>query len=580
MSSSQVLRASSEDSLKAALGACRTHLAYAGGFSAFINLLYIAPTIYMLQVYDRVVPSHGVTSLIFLTLLLLVSLATLSLVDVSRSRLLVRASARLEATLARPILQSSLRRGSGGGGARSMREFDKLRQTVTGAGVLALFDAPWTVVYIALCFLIHPALGMMALIGSGALIALTLMNERATRPRLEKANEAASWSYVSQGQSAAASELIRAMGMREAMVSRHQQERVVLTNLQSEASFAAGRYIGLTKFIRLSLQSLALGVAAYLALNQQISAGAIFAASLLIARALSPIEQVLGSWRSIEETLGAYAYLKAQLGEWGPDQPRTRLPPPSGRLDVEGVTVCAASRDLPVLQDASFSVAAGEVVGLVGPSGAGKTTLVRALVGAADLSEGRVRLDGADINDWDCDRLGRHIGYLPQDVGLFQGTVKQNICRFRDGLGEDADEIDAKVIAAAQSCGAHEMILGLPSGYDTRLDWGGRGVSLGQAQKIALARALFDRPSLVALDEPNAHLDADGEAALLKALFDLKARGASVIVVAHKTSLLEVMDKLVVVIGGRVVEQGPRNDVLLKLNQPPPQPTERQRVVA
>jgi ATP-binding cassette subfamily C protein len=575
-----VTRQSTQHPLKAAISACRRHLSYAGGFSALINLLYIAPTIYMLQVYDRVIPSHGVTTLVFLSLLLLASYATLALLELSRSRLLVRASARLEKELARPILFSGLQRGPAGQSGRPMREFDKLRQTLTGAGVLAMFDAPWTVVYIALCFLLHPLLGVIALVGSGALIGLTLANERAVRPRLERANEAAAWSYASQAQSAAASDLVRAMGMREAIVRRHQQERIAVTRLQSEASFAAGGYLGVTKFIRLSLQSLGLGVAAYLVLQQQISAGAIFAASLLITRALSPIEQILGSWRALEGAREAYVYLKAQLADAAVDAPRTRLPVPVGRLDVEGATVLNPTRESPLLMNASFTLMPGEVVGLVGPSGAGKTTLLRALVGALPLNHGRVRLDGADVKDWDPDRLGQHIGYLPQDVGLFQGTVKQNICRFRDSLGEDPEQIDAKAITAAKACGAHEMILGLPSGYDTPLDWGGRGVSLGQAQKIALARAIYDQPVLVVLDEPNAHLDAEGEVALVKALFDLKVRGATVIVAAHKTSLLEVMDKLIVVVGGRVVEHGRRNDVLQRLQQTPSQSSEPKRAVA
>jgi ATP-binding cassette subfamily C protein len=556
-------------SLRAAIGACRRHLAYAGGFSAVINLLYIAPTIYMLQVYDRVVPTRGVTTLAFLTLLLLATLGTLSLLEMMRSRILVRASSRLEKTVARPILAATVSRQLGGKAPQAMRDFDTFRQTVTGPGILALFDAPWTLVYVALCFLLHPLIGIMAVVGSAALIALTVLTERTVRPRLEAANKAAGWFYTSQSQSAQASDVVRALGMQEAVVRRHEKERLSVTALQAQASFTAGGFVGATKFIRLSLQSLALGAAAYLAVGQQISAGAIFAASLLIARALSPIEQALASWRSLAEAHNAYGNLQSLLDECGAEPPRTQLPAPAGRLAVEGLTVSGRSKELPILQNVSLTLSPGQVLGLVGPSGGGKTTLVRALVGAQAPSQGQVRLDGADIGDWDPDRLGRHIGYMPQEISLLQGSVKQNICRFRDLLGEEeAGAIDAKAVAAAQAAGAHDMILKLPAGYDTVLDWGGRGLSLGQAQRIALARALYDDPQFIALDEPNAHLDGEGEAMLLQALQDAKARGAAVVLVAHRSSMLEVMDELLVLAGGRVAHHGPRDEILRKLSPP------------
>jgi ATP-binding cassette subfamily C protein len=551
------------------LAACRDHLVYAGGLSALINLLYLAPTLYMLQVYDRVVPTRGGATLLFLTFLLLASLATLALLEMMRSRLLVRASARLERTFASAILTQMLSHRSAANPPQAMREFDILRQTMSGAGVLALFDAPWTVVYIALCFLIHPLLGALAIVGSASLIALTVATERATRSRVDAANTAASWFYTSQAQSLAAADVVGALGMADAMVSRHAQERSTITRLQAEASLAAGKFLSLTKFLRLALQSLALGLAAYLAIGQAISAGAIFAASLLIARALMPIEQVLGSWKSLAEAHHAYGSLKALMSGRAAASPRTLLPPPSGRVSVDQVTVLAGAGQRPLLLGVNMAVEPGEVLGLVGASGAGKTTLMRTIVGALAPSQGQVRLDGADIADWDPNRLGRHVGYLPQDVSLFQGTVKQNICRFRDCLGEDPGHIDAMAVAAAKACGAHEMILRLAQGYDTVLGWGGQGVSLGQAQKIAIARALFGEPSLVALDEPNAHLDEEGEAMLLAALAQLKARGASVIVVAHRASLLEAMTDLLVLAQGRVVQRGPRDAVLGRLRAPP-----------
>lgn len=568
---SKATMADASNPMRAALEACRAHLVRAGAFSAVINLLYIAPTIYMLQVYDRVLPTRGVGTLAFLTFLLLASLATLSLLDLVRSRLLVRASARLERTLSGRLLSASLERGVASRLSQPMREFDALRQTVTGAGVLALFDAPWTVVYIALCFLLHPLLGLMAVVGSGALVALTLATERATRGKLGTANEAAAFSYVAQAQTAALADTVRALGMREAVVQRHQRERAAMIGLQAQASFAAGRYMSLTKFLRLSLQSLGLGLAAYLAIGQSISAGAIFAASLLLSRALSPIEQVLGSWRQLEEARNAYVRLSALLAGQEADVEKTRLPAPAGRVQVEEVTVGGAAPDRPILSNVSFTLAPGEVLGVVGMSGAGKSTLIRALVGAVKAERGVVRFDGASIEDWDGDLLGRHIGYMPQEIGLLQGTVKQNISRFQSG-----EDIDGQVIAAAQACGAHEMILRLAKGYDTVLDWGGRGVSHGQGQRIALARALYGEPAIVALDEPNAHLDADGEQTLLNAIHALKARGAAVVIVAHRASMLDAMDRLLVLADGRVTQVGRRDDVLKALQGAPPPPARLQ----
>jgi len=559
----------SEPPLKRPLAACRQHLVYAASVSAAINLLYLAPTLYMLQVYDRVVPTRGLETLGFLTFLLLVSLTALSLLEFMRTRLMVRASVRLERRLAGPILAQILARSGDAAVSQAMREFDILRQAVTGAGMMALFDAPWILVYIALCFLLNPLVGAVAVVGAVALTVLTIAAERATRPRLDAANQAASLAYASQAQSGTASEVLRAMGMGPAIVERHRSERSEVTRMQAQASFAAGGYLGVTRFIRMSLQSLALGLAALLAVEGQISAGAIFAASLLVVRALGPIEQILASWKSLVEAHYAYNSLK-KLGEDGETEtPRTLLPAPLGNVTAEQVTILGPKGRRPLLHGVDLVMRPGEVVGLVGPSGAGKTTLLRALVGAATPNHGQVRIDGADIADWPHERLGRHIGYLPQDLGLLQGTVKQNICRFRDQLGESPETLDALAVAAAQACGAHDMILRLPQGYDTQIGFGGQGVSLGQAQRIALARALFGEPAFIALDEPNAHLDAEGEAMLIRALLQARERGASVIVVAHRNGLLEAIDELLVINEGRLVQRGPRDEVLQRLSGPP-----------
>lgn len=559
--------------LKAAVASCRRHFAYAAGFSAIINLLYIAPTLYMLQVYDRVVPTHGAVTLIFLTILLLATLATLALLEVVRSRLLVRASLRLDRELSVQILTIALNRRLGARAPQVMRDFDTFRQAVTGTGILALFDAPWMVVYVALCFVLHPVLGFIAMGGAGCLAALSLATERATRPRLDEASNAAAASYASLSEASQAGDIIHTLGMREAVIRRNLAERSNMTGLQGQASLSAGRLMGLTKFIRLALQSLSLGVAAWLAVGQQIAPGAIFAASLLMARALAPLELALGSWRQLVEARNAFQHLCDVLGgAVTTAAPKTVLPAPAGRLDVEQLTVVGSHPDRPILQGVSFGVAPGEVLGLVGPSGAGKTTLVRSLVGAVSPAQGHVRIDNASLPDWDAERLGRHIGYLPQELGLLRGTVKQNICRFSDVTSGSQVEIDEKAVAAAQACGAHEMILRLPAGYDTPIEWGGSGLSLGQAQRVALARALYDDPSLVVLDEPNAHLDGEGELKLLQALDQVKRRGAAVVLVAHRATLLPVIDSLLVLKDGRVTHHGARDDVLAQINRQQQEP--------
>lgn len=551
--------------LRTALGAARVHFGFAAVFSAVINLLYVAPTIYMLQVYDRVIPSRGVSTLLFLSVLLVGSLGTLSVLELLRTRLLVRASARLNRELAGSILATNLSRG---GAPMAMRDFDTLRQAITGPGVVALFDAPWTLVYVGLCFVLHPILGAMAFAGCATLALLSLATERAIVEPIARASIEAAGSYASQSRAAPLVDLICSLGMRPAIMTGQLAERAGAVRLQAQASFTAARYQSATRFVRLSLQSLGLGTAAWLAVEQQLSAGAIFAASLLMSRALAPLEMVLGSWRSLTEARNAYGRLEGKLVS-APDAALTQLPPPTGQLTVEQVWVAGPIADRPLLGGVSFDVRPGEVLGVVGPSGAGKSTLGRALVGALRPERGHVRLDHASLSDWDQDRLGQYIGYLPQELGLLQGTVKQNICRFANLLPGDAELIDAKVVAAARACGAHEMILRLKAGYDTLLDWGGVGLSLGQAQRIALARALYGDPHLVVLDEPNAHLDGEGEACLLQALSALKARGAAVVLVAHRATMLAVMDSLLVLNDGRVTRHGPKDEVLSQLNGAP-----------
>lgn len=560
-------KSSAPSPLLAAFEACRRHLVFAGIFSALLNVLYLAPTLYMLQVYDRVVPTRGRTTLLFLTLVLLLSLATLALLDLARSRILVRAGVSLERSLAAAVLDAGFSRSGAGRDvlmSRATRDFDVMRQVLTGPGMLALFDAPWSPIYIVVSLLIHPVLGLVSLVGAAVLFALTWLNEMATRAPLRRANEASNLSYLSQQYSTAAAELIRTLGMRRTMVNRHLRERQVAASLQLKASFAASGLNAGSRFMRLTFQSLALGVGAFLAIEQQISAGAIFAASLLVGRALSPMDQLLAAWRSLAQARDAYRNLKELLPAEAPGAAPTELPPPSGALAVERLSVATpAGRAL--LSDVSFSLAAGETLGVIGPSGAGKSTLARAIAGAVAADNGVVRLDGADRSLWDQERLARHIGYMSQETTLFAGTVKQNIARFDDVADSEAGEVDARVVAAAQLAGAHAMIMRFANGYDTQLAWGGRGLAAGHAQRIAFARALYGSPALLVLDEPNAHLDGEGEAELMRALAELKQRGVTVVIVAHRTGVLAAADKLMVMREGRIELFGPRDEVVRKL---------------
>lgn len=554
--------------MRAALALCRRHFLAAAGFSALVNLLYIVPTLYMLQVYDRVVPTQGVQTLFFLTLVLLFALATLSLLDRVRARLLVRAGVQLDATLAPLILDATLGRPDLPIARQALREFDTMRGTLTGAGILALFDAPWVPIYILVCFMVHPWLGLVAILGCSVLPLIAWLNERATRSRLDRAQMIASASYANQDALLASSDSIRALGMRRAMVARQLRQREAMLAAQTEASFATGSYLTATKFTRLALQSLALGLGALLAVDNLISGGAIFAASFLIARALAPIEQLIGTWKTIAQGRQSYHSLTALLEGEGIHPEPTRLPPPQGAVLLEGVTVLNEARDGAILSAVSLRIEPGEVVAIIGPSGAGKSTLARAIAGALSPDRGTIRLDGADTRDWDPEQLARHIGYLPQDSALFAGSVAENIARFAGELGEDRATVDAAVVAAAGKVGADPLIRHLPNGYDHQLKLGGRGVSAGQAQRIALARAVYGDPRILILDEPNAHLDSEGDAALVAALAALKTDGRTILIVSHKLGILPVVDKILLLRDGRAEMYGPRDEVMAKIAPP------------
>ncbi|WP_310349861.1 type I secretion system permease/ATPase [Methylobacterium sp. BE186] len=548
------------------LRSMRPMLATAFIFSFFINILLFVSPLYMLQIYDRVLSSRNETTLFGITLIAAFALAVYAALELLRARILVRGGMIFDRKIAGPVFDAVHRgtlRRPGAGHETALRDVDTLREFLTGSGLLAFCDVPWTPIFLIACFILHPWFGWMALIGGGVILGLTLVNEIATRRALEAANHASG----AAGQQARATfrngEVLHAMGMlaslRELWRVRH--DEVLL--LQALASDRAGIVVAATRFVRMFLQTMVLGVGAYLAIHREISAGSMIAASIIIGRALAPIELVVANWKGFTAARAGYRRLTELVSVAGPEPHRVVLPRPEGRIQAESVSVAAPGSGVPILRDVSFAIEPGRVVGVIGPSAAGKSTLVRALTGVWPLLSGAVRIDGSELGHWDPQALGRHIGYLPQDVELFDGTVAQNIARFS---AEDEDE-DA-IIAVARKAGCHALIQGLPDGYNTRIGPGGHGLSGGQRQRIALARALYGRPSLVVLDEPNASLDQAGEAALMEAVAALREEGTTVIIVTHKLSILTGADEVLVMSGGAVQAFGAAEQVLPQIVGP------------
>ena len=557
-------RAPDESPLREALRLCGVHFRYAMFFSALVNLAYLAPTFYMLGVYDMVVPSGSELTLTFVTIALCLSLLTLTYLDKIRSRILSAASIRLDNIFSARIFRRAMLSAGNPGQLRVnqiIREFDTIRAAATGGAALAMFDAPWIPIYVIVCFYLHPAIGGLALGGSLLLFVLAIWNERSTRRYSQQALEASMASFSAQEAAGGSADVVRALGMTDSFVNQFEAARTRANLPQMEAVHAQGQIGGVIRFLRLFLQSAALGLGAWLAIHKEISAGAIFAASMLAARALSPIDQIVAQWRSVSQAISAYGVIRTHLAADRVAAP-TLLPAPAARLQVLQVSVASPARDRVILRDVSFSASGGQVVAVIGPSGAGKTTLMQVLANARNADQGEVRIDGARYTDWDSQRLARFVGYVPQDCGLFPGTVKENISRFDLAAGASAAQVDEAAIAAARTAGVHEMILNLPKGYDTLLGPRGRGLSAGQQQRIALARALYGDPLLFVFDEPNSNLDVEGEAMLVNVIATLRARGALVIVSAHRFGLIASADLLAVLRGGRLERFGPREEIL------------------
>lgn len=553
-----------ENSLKAALRACRGSFLSVGFFSFFVNLLMLVPSFYMLQVYGRVVTSGSISTLVMLTLIMILLMVTMGSLEWTRSRIMVRLSTKLDVMLSRDVYRASFKRALDSGGmdasAQPLNDLTGLRQFLTGNGLFAFFDTPWLPVYIGVMFLFHPWYGWIAIASAVVLLCLAVINERLTGKAIADANRQNIAANLYTNKNLRNAEVIESMGMLHSLMERWGERQKKVLALQSDASDRGGLITSLSKGFRMLVQSLILGVGAYLAVKQEITPGLMIAGSILLGRALAPIDLMIGSWKGFISARSQWERLNEILDKQRAEPERMSLPAPQGDVAVENLVVAAPGSKAPILKNLSFAVPAGSVVGVIGPSASGKSTLARALLGVWAPQHGVVRLDGADINNWEKKELGPYLGYLPQDIELFEGTISENIARFGD--------IDAEqVIQAARTAGVHEMILQLPEGYDTVIGSEGVNLSGGQRQRIGLARAIYRAPRLIILDEPNSNLDDVGERALAAAIERLKAMGATIFIITHRTSVLGQVDRLLVMNNGAIGLYGPREAVMAELNK-------------
>ncbi len=559
------LNKNTHQELRAALNDCKQYFVYAGIFSAAVNILTLTPIIYMLSVYDRVVASGSLSTLAMLTILMVALLFSSGGFEWVRSRILVSASNRIETNLRKRVSDATFKRALLSGGAISnaqpLTDLTALRQFLTGNGLFAFFDAPWFPIYIGVMFLFHPWFGVVGIIAGIMMLCMAYLQEAATNDKLKEANSGMA-KVTSQFQSSLRNaEVVAAMGMANDIRKLQEQNSDQVLELQTDASQKSGLLTAITKSIRLVLQSLTLGLGAYLALNQEISPGMMIAGSLLLGRALAPIDLLVGTWKGFSVARAQYDRLGELLDSIPTEAQSMTLPPPSGALSVEQVSVVPPGSRNIVVKGVSFNLAPGDALAIVGPSASGKSTLARALLGIWPAYSGKVRLDGADISSWEREELGPYIGYLPQDIELFDGTIANNICRFTEPDPE-------KIVAAAKLAGVHHMILQLPKGYDTVIGGVGGILSGGQRQRIGLARAVYGEPKLLILDEPNSNLDDQGEKELVEALRRIKNEGCTIVVITHRTMVLQCVDHILVLKDGATVNFGPKDQVLSNLMAP------------
>ena len=546
--------------LEQALAVTRKAFISIAVFSMFINLLMLVPPLYMLQLYDRVLTSRSEDTLIMLTLLVVGLFIVMGFLEFVRSRILIRVGNKLDQQLNEKLFASMFKRSiqqPGQSSPQPLHDMTSIRQFMTGNGPFAFFDAPWLPIYIAILFMFHAWFGIFAIMATLVLVGLAVANELSTKKLLGEANAGNIQSTQYAGACVKNAEVVAAMGMEPNLRQKWLQKHLNFLSKQSEASDRASILTNTSKNLRLMFQSLILGVGAYLAIHNEITPGMMIAGSIILGRALAPLDLMIGSWKSFGAARTAYGRLNEMFMQF-PSQDRSMsLPDPVGNIKCEAVFVAPPGGNNPVVRGANFELAAGESVAIIGPSAAGKSSMARAMLGVWPLLSGKVRLDGADIHSWNKDELGRFVGYLPQDIELFSGTISENIARFGDVNPE-------AVVKAAKMAGVHELILRLPNGYDTEII-GESGLSGGQRQRIGLARALYGSPKLVILDEPNSNLDDQGEQALAQALVQLKNQHSTLVVISHRKQILKHVDKILVMAQGQLKAFGPRDDVLQAL---------------
>jgi len=545
------------------LAACKGAFAAVGVLTGVINVLMLTGSLFMLQVYDRVLPSRSVPTLLALGALAASLFAFQGFLDMTRARILVRIGSFLDEAMSPRVYDAVARlpitTQGRADGLQPVRDLDQMRGFLSGLGPTALFDLPWMPLYLGICFVFHIWIGITALAGAAVLVSLTLWTEMLTRAPARTAAEGSAARMGLAEASRRNAEVLQAMGMRGRLAALWSVANAKYLHSSQRAADVAGGLGAMSRVLRMMLQSTVLGVGAFLAINQEATAGIIIASSILVSRALAPVELAIANWKGFVAARQSRRRLSDLLRLLETETSTMALPPPSTSLVVEGLCVTPPGQQKVVVQDASFTLEKGQALGVIGPSASGKSSLARGVVGVWPAARGKVRLDGAALEQWTSEALGPHVGYLPQDVELFDGTVAENIARFVP------DPDPAKIIAAARAAGVHELILRLPDGYETRIGESGTALSAGQRQRIALARALFDEPFLVVLDEPNSNLDAEGDEALTQAILGARARGAVVIVIAHRPSALQAVDLILAIANGRVQACGPKEEVLRKV---------------
>lgn len=550
------------DEFASALRQCKRLIWTAALFSGGVNLLFLASPLYLIEVYQRVIPSGSIPTLVSLSIGLVLALATLAVFDAVRARILVRAAARLDRILAHRVFQAIIdiapRTGASARNAQMLRDLDQFRTALAGQGAQFFFDVPWMPLFLIALFIIHPILGLTGLIGAGVLLAIAIYNNASTKESAKDAQEASVRSYQFTDSVARHAGPVRAMGMEDALAVHWHIDRETMMRRQADGSDRNADVTASFKFVRLVLQSAMIGVGGYLAVQGSLLPAAIFAANLLLGRALAPLELAVTGWRAIGNAVTAGRRVQKMLVQAPPRPTKVKLPNSDVDIVVDGVTYVPPGGRRPVLKDVTLRIAAGEAVGIVGPSGAGKSSLAQMLVAVTAPTKGRVTIGGVEGRHWMPESLSEHVGYLPQTVGLFPGTIRENIARFTKAT-------DDEVVLAACRANVHEMILAFPDGYETRVEEGGSGLSGGQRQRIGLARAMFGSPRLLVLDEPNAHLDSDGEEALAKALATLKAEGSTIVLIAHRLNPIAHVDRVIVLNDGELQLDGPRARVFRKV---------------